>query len=605
MSQSQPSRPSIYHSLMAPRRLPPPACRLPSTPCRSLSVVRCLLLAVCCLLFALSAQAQQSDTQSFVDLLQLAEAKTAAKEWKDAAAAWQRVVESNPVNAGFWSQLGDASYESKDYRKAISAYEKALDLGAGFPSNVAYNIACCYALLGEKEQAMKWLEKSFDMGFRNLAHSQTDSDLKSLHDDPRFNKIVGLADVSKMSRDEGWRYDLALLAREVKRKGYVPGVARTLSKAEFDVLVNKLNNDIPRLTDAQILIELMKLMRKVGDGHTGILGRLDHAGSALSLPLQFYLFKEGLFIIAADPKHKDLLGAQVLRFGDRTVAEVMQALDPLTSRDNDFWPNQVGPYRMRSLPLLNGLGLIPESTKVALTLKEPGGKERAVTIEADTNFPNIWNDFPKTWITFASTLNTPLPLYLKNTSAAYWFEYLPESKVVYFQYNVVRNQGAETLAKFTERLFKFINENEVEKLVIDMRWNNGGNTFLSQPLLYGLIRNEKINRRGKLFVIIGRRTFSAAQNTVTFLERHTNPVFVGEPTGSSPNFIGEETIFTLPYSKVLANVSDLYWQSAWPMDYRTWIAPQIYTPPTFAAFSANRDPAMEAILSYKTVTGDK
>ena len=73
----------------------------------------------------------------------------------------------------------------------------------------------------------------------------------------------------------------------------------------------------------------------------------------------------------------------------------------------------------------------------------------------------------------------------------------------------------------------------------------------------------------------------------------------GEPTGSSPNFIGEETIFTLPYSKVLANVSDLYWQSAWPMDYRTWIAPQIYTPPTFAAFSASRDPALEAIISYK------
>ena len=146
--------------------------------------------------------------------MQQAEAKTAAKEWKDAATAWQRVVESNPVNARFWSLLADASYESKDYRKAISAYEKALDLGAGFPSNLAYNIACCYALLGEKEQAMKWLEKSFDMGFRNLAHSQTDSDLKSLHDDPRFNKIVGLADVSKMSRDEGWRYDLALwLAR--------------------------------------------------------------------------------------------------------------------------------------------------------------------------------------------------------------------------------------------------------------------------------------------------------------------------------------------------------------------------------------------------------
>jgi hypothetical protein len=45
------------------------------------------------------------------------------------------------------------------------------------------------------------------------------------------------------------------------------------------------------------------------------------------------------------------------------------------------------------------------------------------------------------------------------------------------------------------------------------------------------------------------------------------------------------------------NVSDLYWQSSWPTDYRTWIAPQLYRPPTFAAYRANRDLALEAILS--------
>jgi tetratricopeptide (TPR) repeat protein len=568
---------------------------------RSQSHTPVLLFVIVALLGASgSVHAQQEqDTQSYVATLQLALAKSEAQDWKEAMPAWQKVIEANPVNARFWNQYADAAYGNKDYRRAISAYEKALELGAGFPSNAAYNIACCYALLGEKEQAFKWLQKAFDMGFRNLAHSQTDSDLQILHDDPRFNKIVGIADVTKMTRDEGWRFDLALLAREVKRKGYGPGVARQFSKEEFDAAVAKLNNDIPKLTDSQVLIELMKLMRKLNDGHTGILGRLENAEAALAVPLQFYLFKEGLFIIGADPQYKELLGAQVLRFGDSTVPQVMQAMDPLIQRDNDFWPNQVGPYRMRSLPLLNGLGLIPDARKVNLTIKDLQGQERTVTVPANSDFPNIWNDFPKMWVTYAASLGKPLPLYLKNTNAAYWFEYLPESKLLYFQYNRVRNDGEESLAKFTERLFKFVADNDVDKLVIDMRWNNGGNTFLSQPLLYSLIRSEKINQRGKLFVIIGRRTFSAAQNTATFFERHTNATFVGEPTGSSPNFIGEETIFTLPYSKVLANVSDLYWQSAWPMDYRTWIAPQIYTPPTFAAFSAGRDPALEAILSIK------
>jgi hypothetical protein len=134
-------------------------------------------------------------------------------------------------------------------------------------------------------------------------------------------------------------------------------------------------------------------------------------------------------------------------------------------------------------------------------------------------------------------------------------------------------------------------------LVIDLRWNGGGNTFLAQPLLHHLIGCARIRRRGGLFVIIGRGTFSAAQNTATAIQRETEAVFVGEPTGSRPNFTGETSTFELPYSKTIANVSDLYWQTSWPVDYRPWIAPDLYAPPTFAAYRQNRDPAMEAILA--------
>lgn len=556
----------------------------------ALPVLLCL-----CSSFALA----QTPTQTFPELLREAEARTAAKDWKEAAAQWQRVVEANPVNALFWRQLANALYESKDYRKAIPAYEKALELRAGFPSDQAYNIACCYALLGDKENAIKWLEKSFEMGFRDLEHAQTDSDLQSLRGDPRFLRIVGMADVTKMSRAEGWRYDLALLEREVKRKGYTYGITRPISKEDFHAAVKTLSDQVPQLTDPQMIIAVMKLMRSLGDGHTGLLSPPQQPDYAQALPLQFYLFKEGLFVIGSDPKYKDLLGAQVLSMGGHTVDEVMKSLDQVISRDNEIWPSQLGPYHMRNLPLLRGLGLVSDIRKIELNIRDANGAGRTVIVEADTNNPNIWNEFPSTWITYAQSLGTPLPLYLKNTRANYWFEYLPESKLLYFQYNRVLNDQQEPLAQFAERLFKFIDEHEVEKLVIDMRWNNGGNTFLSRPLLYGLIKRDKINQAGKLFVIIGRRTFSAAQNTTTFFERHTRTTFVGEPTGSSPNFVGEETPFVLPYSKVTVNISDLYWESSWPQDYRTWIAPQIYTPPTYAAYRANRDSAMEAILAYK------
>ncbi len=85
---------------------------------------------------------------------------------------------------------------------------------------------------------------------------------------------------------------------------------------------------------------------------------------------------------------------------------------------------------------------------------------------------------------------------------------------------------------------------------------------------------------------------------VTQIERNTSAIFVGEPTGSRPNFVGESIPVILPYSKMRATISDLYWQNSVAMDYRNWIAPELYAPPTFALFRAKRDPAMEAIADY-------
>ena len=117
--------------------------------------------------------------------------------------------------------------------------------------------------------------------------------------------------------------------------------------------------------------------------------------------------------------------------------------------------------------------------------------------------------------------------------------------------------------------------------------------------LHHLIASKWLRRRGALFVIIGRLTFSAAQNTVTAIERETSAIFVGEPTGSRPNFIGERIDFELPYSKVQANAADLFWQTSWPLDYLPWIAPDLYAPPTFESYRRNQDPALDAILAIR------
>jgi tetratricopeptide (TPR) repeat protein len=538
-------------------------------------------------------------TTEFLNLLAQARAKTNAREWGEAAALWEKVVKLNPVTGEFWYQLGEARYKNKDYRQAIPAYEQALVLGLGFPSSRVRDVARCYVMLGEKEQALKALEQAFAMGYRRIDLIKGDPAFQSLQSEPRFQKLVATVDVSRMSRDEGWRYDLQFLAREVKRRRYAP--FRSITETEFDAAVGRIQAAIPRLTDMQIIIELMKLLAGVRDGHTLIYGISERPEFRQNLAIDFGLFEEGLFITAADRRYEDLLGAQVQKFGEWTVEEVLRALNPLIGRDNEMAPKVMGPVRMRTLPLLHGLGLIPNADKVALTIVDRQGKVRVVTLPADCEIPSrrLWDGLPTGWKSFQDLLGGQTPLYLKNRYADYWFEHLPEAKTVYFQFNHVRNNEQEPLATFCDRLFKFINEQAVERLVIDLRWNNGGDTTIVQPLIHGLIRSDRINQRGKLFIIIGRKTFSAAQNTATYIERYTRVIFVGEPTGSSPNFIGEDNGFELPYSKLMANVSDLYWQSSWPDDHRPWIAPLLYAPPTFEAYRSNHDPALEAILSYK------
>ncbi len=76
-----------------------------------------------------------------------------------------------------------------------------------------------------------------------------------------------------------------------------------------------------------------------------------------------------------------------------------------------------------------------------------------------------------------------------------------------------------------------------------------------------------------MFVIIGRETFSAAQDFSNFIERVTNATFVGEPSGSSPIFVGESTAVVLPWSGLSFTISSRYWQDSHDGDDRPFICP--------------------------------
>ena len=547
------------------------------------------------------------DISDYARALARAETRTGSASWPAAAALWAEVVELNPVLGRHWVRLAEARFELGDYHGAAAAYGTAEEVGvwphldedeAVFPAEIAYRIATCHVRRGDHDGAVRELRRALRLGLRDLGRPRSDEHWEPLLGDETVREMLGIIDPTAMTRDEGWRADLAFLAREIKRRAYAP--FREISEPEFDAAVARLADDVPSLSDSQVLAGMMRLLRPLGDGHAFVLPGEGSKDEQLGLPVKFYQFGEGLFVTAAAEAYRQVIGAQVLSVDGHPVDEVLAAVEPLISRDNDQQVTWIGPEMLRWTPLIHALGLTADPGRATLTVRFPDHKTGTVAVESVPDpHTSLTDPRPAGWISLPDTAGAPMPLYLRNSDTPYWFEYLPAEAVVYFQFNSVRDQPLEPISAFCDRLFTFIDSHQVSKLVIDLRWNGGGNTDLVQPMLHRLIGCTKINQRGCLYVIIGRGTFSAAQNAATAIERETNAIFVGEPSGSCPNFIGETIPFTLPFSKAIVNVADLYWQTSWPTDHRPWIAPELYAPPSFESYSRNRDPAMEAILSCR------
>jgi tetratricopeptide (TPR) repeat protein len=53
-----------------------------------------------------------------------------------------------------------------------------------------YNAACLYSLMGQKEMALRYLERSLDGGFRNFVHIDLDKDFDNIRDLPEFKALI-------------------------------------------------------------------------------------------------------------------------------------------------------------------------------------------------------------------------------------------------------------------------------------------------------------------------------------------------------------------------------------------------------------------------------
>jgi hypothetical protein len=75
---------------------------------------------------------------------------------------------------------------------ALECVGRAVDYPRSFghAHHTYYQVACVYAVLGEKDKAMAWLERSVETGFGCWPFFQLDPFLEGLHGDGEFTRLV-------------------------------------------------------------------------------------------------------------------------------------------------------------------------------------------------------------------------------------------------------------------------------------------------------------------------------------------------------------------------------------------------------------------------------
>ena len=387
--------------------------------------------------------------------------------------------------------------------------------------------------------------------------------------------LAGCAGGSEAAAPTPLQREITDLVEEMARLH--PDVDHDVPLADLRAEAADLAERSPGLSRDELLVGLLRLTT-LGerDGHGGIfLHDPAHSKPFTFFPLRVHDFADGVHV-AADVAGGAHVGKRVTAIDGVPLAQVLASVRPLIPRDNASTVRLLLPEYLVCAEVLRGLGLV----EGAATYTFADGSE--VTLEAGHG--------P------LATAFAPLPRYersllYRGLDQPFLLAPLERGRSLYLGYH----QVASPPQALVDRVLRAARNPGFRRLVIDVRHNGGGDNTTYWPLL-DLIESRPL--RGKVVVLMGRMTFSAAGNFVAAVDYRTKARLVGEPSGGAPNQWGDRNAIELPVVGLTAYVAAVYVEVA-PRDRRDAVQPDVRVEPTVADFLAGRDPALRRALALR------
>jgi carboxyl-terminal processing protease len=451
------------------------------------------------------------------------------------------------------------AYAAKQFAESVQLYAQAIALeDASQRADDEYNEACSLAQNGDKERALGVLAQAVEDGWGDRDHTAVDTDLVSLHGDPRFTALLAHMDTIKKAQDSRWG-SAALkspYATNLSDTEKVAGLSELWAQAKFGFAnfwnVPGLDWDatyksyLPQVLATKSTEEYYRVLSRFSallhDGHSGVY-EPDELRRYVA-PLTARLVDGKVLVTGSlDPKFDmqgvnpgdevlQVNGLPVKEYAEQNVLPYMTASSP---QDREA--------RTYGIFLFEGYA----GTIFHVVTETPKGKQSK-------------HDFA-------------VPARFFSPDQPFEFHMLP-GNVAYVALNEFDdNKDAEGWDSHWSEI------NKAKAVILDMRRNGGGSDDVGQHVLATLLdkpvalprqespewiatyrawgQAEPMQRypvaslqpdtahhfAGKVVMLTGPQTFSAAEDLVVVFATSKRGVIVGEATGGST---GQPLIFDLP-----------------------------------------------------------
>jgi hypothetical protein len=374
-----------------------------------------------------------------------------------------------------------------------------------------------------------------------------------------------------------WQEDLEYLASRLPE---LHGDAfHTVSEERFEAAVEAFAGRLPSLNGHEAAVGLQEIVALVGDGHT----YLQIPAALRRYPIRLYWFGDELRVTHVVTGQEQLLGGRVLAIGDLDVQEAdARARRQIARNENEYYVLSNTAYFLTIAEVVHATGISPDLAST-WTIETSDGERATVSLA-----PVAPEETPG-WVSASASE----PLFRQRPAETLWFEVLPESRTLYVSFRAYPPRAE--FDEFVREVFEAAERGESARLVIDLRQNGGGDFTTVRDLLLPRLREHRLNQEGRLFVAIGRRTFSAAMTNAADFLRETNAILVGEPTGARPNGWQEGRRLTLPNSGLTVSYSVAYYEFL--DEDLPAVMPHRHIDETWADFRSGTDPVLEWIES--------